>query len=466
MINPLDNMDFEKRNFVSNSKYIKNDDIFISLNNGIKYLTQQDFNKISLVLVDSKHKQKDDPKILKIENLEENYLSWIDEIYNITQSAFKNFFVTGTNGKSTTIELLSQVFSFNSITNSTIGTLGTFLNGSKYFSNNLTTEEPLFIRSVMRRCLENNIKNIFIEASSIGLHQNRLKGLIIEHAALTNISRDHLDYHKNFDEYLKSKLKLAEMSSLKTLSYNLDDEHFSNIVNLFNGEKIYSISCKNKKADIYFKIKQFYQDGRITFCASTPWGEFSSSPKLHAGYNIYNLLLSLPYYYSMTSDCSGFFSAVEEITLPVGRLQTVGRENIFIDFAHTPDALEAVCSELMKKNHKGLKLIFGAGGDRDKGKRELMGNIAQKYAKKIYITSDNPRFEKPNEIIEMIAAGIKDKSKMVIKSDRSEAIKMAISELHKDEILLITGKGHEEYQILGNEKKPFSDSEEVLKCIK
>ena len=168
----------------------------------------------------------------------------------------------------------------------------------------------------------------------------------------------------------------------------------------------------------------------------------------------------------MTSDCSGYFSAVEEMTLPIGRLQTVGKENIFIDFAHTPDALEAVCSELMKKNHKGLKLIFGAGGDRDKGKRELMGNIAQKYAKKIYITSDNPRFEKPYEIIEMITAGINDKNKMIIESDRSEAIKMAISELDKDEILLITGKGHEEYQILGNEKKPFSDYEEVLKCIK
>tara|TARA_B000000565_G_scaffold73137_1_gene51614 strand:- start:2186 stop:3586 length:1401 start_codon:yes stop_codon:yes gene_type:complete len=466
MINPLDNMDFEKRNFVSNSKYLKNDDIFISLNNGIRYLTQEDFNKISLVLIDSKHEQEDNPKILKIDNLEENYLRWIDEIYNITQSAFKNFFVTGTNGKSTTIELLSQAFSFNSIANSTIGTLGTFLNGSKYFSNNLTTEEPLFIRSVMRKCIENNIKNIFIEASSIGLHQNRLKGLVIEHAALTNISRDHLDYHKNFDKYLESKLILAEMSSLKTLTYNLDDKHFSNIVNLFKGEKIYSVSCKNKKADIYFKIKQLYQDGRINFCVRTPWGKFSSSPKLHAAYNIYNLLLSLPYYYSVTSDCSGYFSAVEEMTLPIGRLQTVGKENIFIDFAHTPDALEAVCSELMKKNHKGLKLIFGAGGDRDKGKRELMGNIAQKYAKKIYITSDNPRFEKPYEIIEMITAGINDKNKMIIESDRSEAIKMAISELDKDEILLITGKGHEEYQILGNEKKPFSDYEEVLKCIK
>jgi len=466
MINPLDNMDFEKRNFVSNSKYIKNDDIFISLNNGIKYLTQEDFNKISLILIDSKHEQKDDPKILKIDNLEENYLKWIDEIYNISQSAFKNFFVTGTNGKSTTIDFLSQAFSFNSLPNSTIGTLGTFLNGNKYFSNNLTTEEPLFVRSVMRKCLENNIKNIFIEASSIGLHQNRLKGLAIEHAALTNISRDHLDYHKNFDEYLLSKLKLAEMSSLKTLTYNLDEEHFSNIVNLFKGEEIYSVSCKNEKADIYFKIKQFYQDGRISFCVRTPWGEFSSSPKLHAGYNIYNLLLSLPYYSLMTSDCSGFFSASEEMTLPIGRLQRVSEENIFIDFAHTPDALDAVCSELMKKNHKGLKLIFGSGGDRDKGKRELMGNIAQKYAKKIYITSDNPRFEKPNEIIEMITAGISDKNKIIIESDRSEAIKMGISELGKDEILLIAGKGHEEYQIIENEKKPFSDYEEVLKCLK
>ena len=115
MINPLDNMNFEKRNFVSHSKYIKDDDIFISLNNGIKYLSQEDINKLSLILIDSKFKQNDDLKILKIDNLEENYLRWIDEIYDIQQSAFKNFFVTGTNGKSTTIELLSQAFSFNSI---------------------------------------------------------------------------------------------------------------------------------------------------------------------------------------------------------------------------------------------------------------------------------------------------------------------------------------------------------------
>ena len=135
-------------------------------------------------------------------------------------------------------------------------------------------------------------------------------------------------------------------------------------------------------------------------------------------------------------------------------------------YKRQPDALEAVCSELKKKNHKGLKLVFGAGGDRDQGKRELMGNVAQKYAKKVYITSDNPRFEKPEEIIEMIVAGISDKDKVIIEPDRAEAISMAISELNKDEILLITGKGHEEYQIIENEKKPFSDYEEILKCIK
>ena len=154
------------------------------------------------------------------------------------------------------------------------------------------------------------------------------------------------------------------------------------------------------------------------------------------------------------------------MTLPSGRLQKISNENIFIDFAHTPDALKAVCSELKKKNHKGLKLVFGAGGNRDQGKRELMGNVAQKYAKKIYITSDNPRFEKPEEIIEMIARGINDKGKVIIEPDRAEAISMAINELKKGEILLITGKGHEEYQIIGDEKKPFSDYEEILKCIK
>ena len=466
MINPLDNMSFEKRNFVSHSKYIKDDDIFISLKNGIKYLSQEDINKLSLLLIDSKFEQYDSLKILKIDNLEENYLKWIDEIYDIQQAAFKNFFVTGTNGKTTTIDLLSQAFSFNSIPNSTIGTLGTYLNGNKYFSNNLTTEEPLFVRSVMRKCSENNIKNIFIEASSIGLHQNRLKGLTVEHAALTNISRDHLDYHKSFDEYLSSKLKLAENTTLKTLSYNLDEEHFSNIETAFKGEKIYSVSNKQKNADIYFEIKEFKENGRINFSAKTPWGEFNSSPKLHAEYNIYNLLLSLPYYFSITSNCTEFLSAADEMTLPNGRLQKIPNENIFIDFAHSPDALDAVCSELKRKNYKGLKLVFGAGGDRDQGKRELMGNIAQKYAKKIYITSDNPRFEKPEEIIEMIAGGISDKEKVVIEQDRAEAINMAINELKKDEILLITGKGHEEYQIIGDDKKPFSDYEEILKCIK
>ena len=465
MINPLDNMNFEKRNFVSHSKYIKDDDIFISLKNGIKYLSQEDINKLSLILVDSKFEHYNNPKILKINNLEENYLNWIDEIYDIQQTTFKNFFVTGTNGKTTTIELLSQAFSFNSIPNSTIGTLGTYLNGNKYFSNNLTTEEPLFVRSVMRKCSENNIKNIFIEASSIGLHQNRLKGLTVEHAALTNISRDHLDYHKSFDEYLSSKLKLAENTTLKTLSYNLDEEHFSSIETAFKGEKIYSVSNKQKNADIYFEIKEFKENGRINFSAKTPWGEFNSSPKLHAEYNIYNLLLSLPYYFSITSNCTEFFSAADEMTLPDGRLQKIPNENIFIDFAHTPDALDAVCSELKRKNYKGLKLVFGAGGDRDQGKRELMGNIAQKYAKKIYITSDNPRFEKPDEIIEMIAAGISDKEKVIIELDRAEAISMAINELKKDEILLITGKGHEEYQIIGDDKKAFSDYEEILKCI-
>ena len=162
MINPFENMGFEKRNFVSNSKYIKEDDIFISLNGGIKYLKKNQIEKLSLILIDSKYKAPIHEKILRIDNLEDNYLQWIDDIYEINQSTFKNFFVTGTNGKSTTIDFLSQVFSLNSRPNSTVGTLGTYLNGSKFFDNNLTTEEPLFLRSVLRRCKDNNIRNLFI----------------------------------------------------------------------------------------------------------------------------------------------------------------------------------------------------------------------------------------------------------------------------------------------------------------
>ena len=466
MINPFENMGFEKRNFVSNSKYIREDDIFISLNGGIKYLKKNQIEKLSLILIDSKYKAPINEKILRIDNLEDNYLQWIDDIYEINQSTFKNFFVTGTNGKSTTIDFLSQVFSLNSRPNSTVGTLGTYLNGSKFFDNNLTTEEPLFLRSVLRRCKDNNIRNLFIEASSIGIAQNRLKGLKIQHAALTNISRDHLDYHKSFDSYLMSKLELAQKNSLQTLTYNLDDKNFSSMNKIFTGKEIFSLSSLKKNAEIFFEIKEIYKDGTVSFSAKTPWGNYESNSKVYTKYNIYNLLISLPYYHAVNSNINEFFSAVEEINLPQGRLQKISDTNIFIDFAHTPDALSSVCSELVISKNKRINLLFGAGGNRDKGKRKLMGKIAQKYANKIYLTSDNPRDENPEEIIDMIIEGITDIDKVTIETDRAKAIKLAVNDLSNDEILLIAGKGHENYQIVENRKQPFSDYEEILKCIK
>ena len=201
----------------------------------------------------------------------------------------------------------SQVFSLNSRPNSTVGTLGTYLNGSKFFDNNLTTEEPLFLRSVLRRCKDNNIRNLFIEASSIGIAQNRLKGLKIEHAALTNISRDHLDYHKSFDSYLMSKLELAQKNSLQTLTYNLDEEHFSSMNEIFTGKEIFSLSSLKNNAEIFFEIKEIYKDGTVSFSAKTPWGNYESSSKVHTKYNIYNLLISLPYYYAVNSNLMNFF---------------------------------------------------------------------------------------------------------------------------------------------------------------
>ena len=167
----------------------------------------------------------------------------------------------------------------------------------------------------------------------------------------------------------------------------------------------------------------------------------------------------------INDNCEDFFARVENLSLPLGRLNKIEKENVYIDYAHTPKALESVCKCLFKKKKNKLIIVFGAGGERDKGKRALMGEVADKYCEKIYITSDNPRNEDPQQIANMIVDGIKGSDKISMELDRARAIKNAINELSEGDILLIAGKGHESKQIIGDVCLDFSDYEEVKKCI-
>ena len=450
-------------NVVTNSKYLKKNDVFLSLKGGAKYLTSDQANLAKHILLDSSE-TIDLPKVIKIKDLNSTYLEWIDEYFDIDHSYFDNLFITGTNGKTTTLSFLSQIFKSNDIKHASSGTLGTFINDKKIFNNELTTEEPVFIRNLMSKCFRLSIKNIIFEASSIGVDKNRLRGLKIDHAIFTNISRDHLDYHGSLKKYIDAKFKLVSNSKAMTVAVNLDDEIISRHLRKILSKKTFTISSKNSKSDIFFRVLKFYEDGNIEFLAETPWGKFKAASKIESKFNLYNLFLSLPYFQYVNNDCENFFAQVERLSLPYGRLNKTEKENVYVDYAHSPKALESVCKYLYKKKKNKLIIVFGAGGERDEGKRYQMGEIADKYCEKIYVTSDNPRNEDPRQIADMIVDGIKGTDKICIELDRSCAIKNAINELGEEDILLIAGKGHEKKQIIGDEYLDFSDFEEVKKC--
>ena len=462
MKNPFSNLS-SNENIVSNSKYIKKNDIFLSLRGGAKYLTTDHINLVKHIFLDS-NENIHLPKVSKIRGLNSSYLKWLDEYFEIDHSSFNNLFITGTNGKTSALNFLSQILGKNVIKHASTGTLGTFINDQKIYNNELTTEEPVFIRNLMSKCFQLNIKNIIFEASSIGVDKNRLEGLKIDHAIFTNISRDHLDYHGSLRNYVDAKFRLVSNTKAKTVAVNFDDEIISSQLRKISSNQTFKISSKNKKSDIYFKVLKFYEDGKVRFLAETPWGKFEAASKIESEFNLYNLFLSLPYFQFINKDCEGFFAEVEKISLPIGRLNKTARENIYIDYAHSPEALESVCKYLYKKKKNKLVIVFGAGGERDKGKRGQMGEVADKYCEKIYITSDNPRNEDPQKIADMIIGGVKGFEKICVELDRASAIKNAINELSEEDILLIAGKGHENKQIIGNRCLDFSDFEEVKKC--
>ena len=462
MKNPFLNLD-SNENLVSNSNYLNKGDVFLSIKGGVKFLNNEDISKAKSIFIDQEDIISSNPKFQKIKDLNKHYIEWVDEYYGIKHSKFDNIFITGTNGKTSTVDFLSQIFKYNGLDYSSSGTLGTYLNQKKLFNNQLTTEDALFIRRLMSLCKKEDIKNIFFEASSIGIDQGRLQGLSINHAILTNISRDHIDYHGSMEEYINAKFKLLLDTKLKTISLNIDDEIIQNNKKRILIDNVFTLSAKDRSADIFFQIKEKSRDGCIKFDTTTPWGSFQSQSRVHSKFNIYNLLLTLPYFQAVNNNCDNFFDALEGVVLPKGRLDEF-RKNIYIDYAHSPKALEEVCLNLREKNPKSLAIVFGAGGDRDIGKRKIMGEIADKYCDKIFITSDNPRSENPRLIAEMIQEGILNISKVTLQLDRSLAIEEAINDLKDEEILLIAGKGHEKYQAIENKVVKYSDYEEVKKC--
>ena len=377
--------------------------------------------------------------------------------------------VTGTNGKSSIANFYYQILKLNKVKVSSIGTLG--VNGINYKKNiSNTTFDPIQLNKILRILKKKKINNVILEASSHGLKQHRLDGLKFDLGIFTNLSRDHLDYHKTFKDYFDSKLILFRKLMKKKSCIILDQDlkFTKKIKNISKNKnfKILSIGKNNSNLKI-IEHKYINLDQQIKFLYKNKI--FSFSTKLIGKVQVKNILMSILAASKSNINFKNILNSIKNIKAVPGRFEKVGNLNnnsiVILDYAHTPDALKICLSNLKDQfSLKKLNLVFGCGGERDKPKRKIMGRIANIYCNKVYLTDDNPRNENPKKIRNQIKTQI-SKKKLIEISSRKLAIKTAIKNIKSDEIVVVAGKGHERYQEY-KEKKYFSDKDCILQSIK
>ena len=359
--------------------------------------------------------------------------------------------ITGTNGKTTTAAAIYSILIDLDEISALQGTRGFFVDDEQIKPKSLTTPTLLQTLHNMKVAKAKGAKYFIMEVSSHAIDQDRIEGIDFSLKVFTNLTQDHLDYHKSMQEYARVKSLFFMDESLKLLN----KDEIKKIE--FNPTKAYTYSLDEPSS---FKVEAFSLNNGIT-AAINHLGEIATFKSSLVGlFNVYNLTAAVASVKLLTQkpldeicDVVEYFGGVS------GRMEVVSREPlIIVDFAHTPDGMMKVLDSIKDRD---IAVVFGAGGDRDRDKRAKMGLAAARYAKKIYITSDNPRSERPEDIIEDIAKPIAKKDGVVKIIDREEAIKRAIDELGDNEVLLILGKGDEDYIEINGEKIPYSDKEVV-----
>ena len=436
------------------SRKINPGDTFVDTTNNKEYVFEAVKNGANEII----SKQKYDDKTIVVENPKKYYNEYIYNKYYNNIKDIKLIGVTGTNGKTTTCYIIYQMLNKLNIRCAYIGTLGFYKCGIiKELENTTPDIDELY--EYLNECANENIKYVVMEVSSHSLIQDRIYGLKFDSVIFTNLTEDHLDYHKNMEEYKKAKLILFNKLRNKRIAIiNNDDKYYKEFMLPNN----YNITVEINET---FKIKNIILNSESINLTFNYKKEYKKKLNMVGKYNAYNYLEALASLVYLGLDIEELLNL--EINEPPGRMNIIKYKNntIFIDYAHTPDAMENVLKSVKEFSKGKIITIFGCGGNREKEKRKLMGNIATNYSDNVIITNDNPRFEDENEIIKDIISEIKKNNYEIIK-DRKKAIIRGISYLKNNDVLLILGKGHENYQIIGNKKNHFDDYEIVTEYLK
>ncbi len=461
---------YEVKGIAENSKEIEKNYVFITLKgtktSGKNFIKEAIERGAICILTDEKINNIEIPQFIT------------DDIYETMHKILKRFYskpkfkiigVTGTNGKSTITNYLSFIFDKLGIKNGVIGTLSSRV-GDKIIFKGYTTPPATYLYRIFNEMEKQKIEYLFMEVTSHGLEQKRIYNIPLQGLIYTGITRDHLDFHKTMENYYKAKKK----------AFDLLRKNSPSVINIENpyGKRIFEeIKNKNKKS-YGFYLEELDYRVFIKYISSQGMGlkiEYKSKSidfetKLIGKFNAYNICAVFAMLKELSFKEEDFIKPLSEFGGIEGRLEKIFTRgfHIYIDYAHTPDALNASLETLKSLHPKKIIAIFGAGGDRDREKRPMMGRIASEYADILILTNDNPRFEDPIKIIEDIKSGIPEGelNKVKIEPDRRKAIKIGIEMAEKGDIVLIAGKGHEDYMEIKGEKIPFKDKEVVMEIVK
>ena len=458
------NLDIEINNIQYDSRKVEENDLFICIKgftvDGHKFIDMAIEKGAKAFLVQDDI-IRDDATFIKVKNTREDMAKVADNFYNHPSQRFDVIGVTGTNGKTSITTFLNEILTSN---NNKVGLIGTIKisDGDKEIESNSTTPESRDLQNYFDKMIDNGCKYCAMEVSSHALALNRVAQTKYKVGVFTNLTPDHLDFHKDLEDYRNAKEKLFYMTTNANI-INIDDEGgkaiYENIKNL--DTKCYTYGIDNK-ADFMAKDIKIEARG-VSYKLVTPTYEEDVFVPVPGKFTVYNTLAVIATCYALGIDKDVVLNSLKNTGGVAGRFEAISNDNgisVIVDYAHTPDALENVIKTAREFVKNRIITVFGCGGDRDTTKRSLMGEISQKLSDICIVTSDNPRTEDPKLIINDILKGLdesKENYKVVI--DRKEAIKEAIEIAQEGDVVLIAGKGHENYQIIGKVKHHFDDKE-------
>ena len=436
------------------------DYIRTALDKGATCIVYEDEAKVSQLAA-----ERPDIDWIKTPNSRKALAEKASEFYGHPSRSIKLVGITGTNGKTTTVTLLHDLFTSMGYKCGLLSTIANYVAGERFEAVN-TTSDPVTINALLRRMVDEGCEYCFMEVSSIGLEQDRVWGLKYKVGIFSNLTHDHLDYHKTFAEYLRCKKLFFDNLGKDAIAITNIDDRNGLIMTQNTKAKVVTYSCR-RPADHTARILEESFEGMLMKVDGTQmWFP------LIGQHNAYNALAIYSAAVALGAEKEEVLVGMSKVGQVCGRLEVMkGKDgvSVVIDYAHTPDALENVLRTLREiAPERKLCCLFGCGGDRDKTKRPEMGAMAAKMADKVVITSDNSRTENTADIIADIKAGIEPQymKKVMSVEDRREAIRIAIMTAEPQETILLAGKGHEDYQIIGKEKRHFDEHEVVAEIFK